>query len=196
YREHLVSRPFARQRAFHGAGRNTRGDVARHRDPAVVPFDLVAVDHQLDAPVVPAVTGLHEAVDGARVHDIALRVVGTHDVAVGVIEDAGVAQAHAGQQVDVVGEFAREAVGHPVLGAFGWVFALHAAVEPQALREDVRRTFRDQVDAAARSAQAMNGIRAVQHFHTLEHGGVDGVTVAAAVTQRIGLRHAVDHVQR
>src|SRR5687767_6764204 len=89
--KHLVARTLAWQHASHSAGGNALSYVARNRHPTVVARDLITIDHQFDAAVIPVITGLHQAIYGTGVHDIALRVVCTHDVAIRIIKNTGVA---------------------------------------------------------------------------------------------------------
>src|SRR5687767_6862969 len=90
-REHLVACTFAWQRAPDRAGGNTLSYVAGDRHPPVIASDLIAIDHQFDTAVVPVVTSFQQAVNGTRIHDVALCVVGSHDVAIRIVENTGVA---------------------------------------------------------------------------------------------------------
>ena len=128
----FVARAFADDVSLDRAARDSGGDIARHGDPIVVALDVVAIERQLDTLIFPVVAGLDERVQRARVHRVALRVVGADHVAVRVVRDARIAQAQAREHVGVA-EAVRDAVGDAVVAALTDVFGLKCAVGAEAL---------------------------------------------------------------
>ncbi len=73
---------------------------------------------------------------------------------------------------------------------------METGIHPDALLQLGRRFFGNQVDNATRRAHPMNGVSAVQHLHSLNHVGVDGIALAPAIAQRVGLWYPINHIQR
>ena len=163
----------------------------------MVAFQLETVHRKLQVlGVVQPIADLHEHVVALRVHDIALGLVDAHGAAVGVVEQAPGLVGAAEQEIPVAVDALQAVVGF-VAQAVGFVVGGGAHAHADVLAQlGAFRAAGHEVDDAAGGAQAVLGAGAVDHLDAFHHGQIDGVAVAAAVAQRVGLRNAVDQEQR
>ena len=72
---------------------------------------------------------------------------------------------------------------------------MKANIHPQALFQFVAGALGNQINDAARRAEAVDGIGTVQHFHALQHQRRNSMAVAAATAKGVGLGNAINQVQ-
>ena len=195
--ERLVAHRVAGRVALHRGGGHAIGPVAFDAHVVVVAFQLEPVHRKLQVlGVVQPIADLHEHVVALRVHGVALGLVDAHGPAVSVVEQAPGFVGAAEQEIPIAVDALQAVIGF-VAQAVGFVIGGGAHAHPDVLAQvGAFRAAGDEVDDATGGAQAVLGAGAVDHLDAFHHGQIDGVAVAAAVAQRVGLRNAVDQEQR
>src|SRR5687768_12075645 len=122
----------------------------------------------------------------ARIHQVALHVVDRDRVAVAVVIQAFAGIGRSAYEIERAIARAEQIRG-AIAGAVAFVGQRAAGAHTDVMETFAifaRRTLGDDVDDATGSTQALERIGAVDYFDTLDHGRVDGVTIAAAFAQR------------
>ncbi len=172
--------------------RDPPGGVAGHRLVIAVAFKLEDVGHELE-PLVggEGVADSGEQAPAHRVHDVALGRIDHHRAVRAVVKEIVALESGADHEIERAdcpprqrGSAIVEAVLLEIIRAdFG-----ADAAQPVAI---ARRPHRHIVDHAAGCAEALDGVRAENHFHTLHESRIDREAAPFPVTQRRRLRDSV-----
>mgnify|MGYP003666730234 CR=1 FL=1 len=160
----------------------------------MVILDLKMIHHQLKSLVIPIVATLHKHIDGFRIHGIALGIIDTNNIAVGVVAHARISITQTCQYIRLI-KFVREGVSEAVPKTFAGVVSLHITVDAKTLEQLIRWLLGNQINNATGSTEPLDCICAVNHFNPRNGRRIDGMAIPATVTKWIRLRHTIDHVQ-